>query len=175
VNIEEAILKEHSKKQTMLIVNFIGDDKVRFKLLMELFLKGEYRITQRASWVVSYCAIANPEFLKPYFKKLITKLKEPNIHDGVKRNIVKVFSEIELPEELLGEIYDICFHYLRAIDETIAVKAHSMTVLEKICIRYPELKTELVATIEDMIPFGSSGIVARAKKILNNLSKQNKN
>jgi hypothetical protein len=171
MNIEEDILHEHSKKQIMLIVNYVGNDSLRFKALMELFLKGEYRITQRSAWIVSYCVIANPDLIKPYFKKLLDKLNEPNIHDAVKRNIVKVFSEIDLPEKYFGEIYDICFHYLRSLDETIAVKAHSMSVLEKICIQYPELKNELIITLEEMIPFGSSGIVARAKKILKNLKK----
>ncbi len=171
MNIEEALLKEHTKKNTMSIVNHIGDDKIFFKELMELFLKGEYRITQRASWVVSYCAIAHPKLIKPYFEKLIAKLKEPNVHDAIKRNIVKVFSEIELPENLYGEIYEICFGYLRSIDETIAVKVHSMTVIEKICHQFPELKHELILTIEDMIPSGSAGIRARAKMTLKNLKK----
>ena len=140
-----------------------------FKELMELFLNGEYIETQRAAWVVSYCAIAHPNLIKSYLKKLIAKLKEPNIHDAVKINIVKVFSEIELPENLYGEIYEICFSYLRSIDEHIAVKAHSMAVLEKICQKYPELKLEVIATLEDMIPFGSAGIIARAKIVLKKL------
>lgn len=41
--------EEHSKKQTDRIVNYIGDDKQRFAILMKLFFKGEYRITQRAA------------------------------------------------------------------------------------------------------------------------------
>jgi hypothetical protein len=45
---------EHSKKQTDRIVHYIGADKDRFALLMKLFLQGEYRITQRAAWPLSY-------------------------------------------------------------------------------------------------------------------------
>jgi len=171
MDIKEAILKEHTKKNTMCIVNYIGDDKEYFKELMELFLKGEYRVTQRSAWVVSYCAIEHPQLIKPYFKKLLKKLKEPNIHTAVKRNIVKIFSEIDLPEDLCGEIYEICFSYLRSMDEDIAVKAHSMAVLEKICHKFPELKYELISTLEDMIPFGSAGIIARAKIVLKKLKK----
>ena len=171
MNIKEQILKEHTKANTMKIVKYIGGDKIKFKILMELFLKGEYRTTQRAAWIVSFCAIAHPTLIKPYIKKLIEKLKEPNIHDAVKRNTVKIFSEIELPEKLYGEIYQLCFGYLRSGDEHIAVKAHSMAVLEKICHHFPELKNELIITLEDMIPFGSAGIIARAKIILKKLRK----
>jgi hypothetical protein len=171
MNIKEALLKEHTKINTMRIVNYIGDDKLYFKELMELFLTGEYRITQRAAWVMSFCAISHPELMKPYFKKILAKLREPNIHDALKRNVVKILSEIELPENFYGEIYEICFNYLRSMDENIAVKAHSMAVLEKICHKFPELKFELITTLEDMIPFGSAGIKARAKIILKKLKR----
>ena len=171
MNIKEELLKEHSKINTMRIVNYVGDDKMYFKELMTLFLNGEYRITQRAAWAISFCAISHPELVKPYFKKILTKLNEPNIHDAVKRNVVKIFSEIELPEEFMGEIYETCFKYLRSMDENIAVKAHSMAVLEKICHQFPELKFELISTIEDMIPFGSAGIIARAKITLKKLKR----
>ena len=171
MNIKEELLKEHSKNQTSKIVRYIGNDKTLFKELMELFFKEEYRVVQRAAWVVSCCGIKYPELIEPYFKKMLDKLKEPNIHNAVKRNIVKVWEEIEIPDELSGEVYDICFGYLQSLQEPIAVKAFSMTVLEKICLTYPELKNELKQTIEDMLPFGSAGIRARGKKILKHLSK----
>jgi len=47
--------EEHSKKQTDRIVSYIGADKERFAILIQLFFKGEYRITQRAAWPLSYC------------------------------------------------------------------------------------------------------------------------
>jgi hypothetical protein len=40
---------EHSKKQTDRIVAYVGDDKERFAAMINLFFKGEYRITQRAA------------------------------------------------------------------------------------------------------------------------------
>jgi hypothetical protein len=171
MNIKEELLKEHSKAQTMRIVAFVGVDKKRFQELMQLFLNNEYRITQRAAWSVSYCAIAHPALIKPYMSELIAKLKEPNVHDAVKRNIVRIWEAIDIPDDNSGEIYDICFGYLRSLDEPIAVKAFSMTVLGKICRNYLELKEELKASIEDMMPFGSPAIVSRGKKLLKELQK----
>lgn len=171
MNIKEVLLKEHSKLNTMQLVNYIGNDKKLFMELMELFLNGEYKVTQRAAWVVSYASIAYPHLIKPYMRKLIDKLKEPKIHDAVKRNIVKIWESIDIPEEVSGEVYDICFGYLRSIDEPIAVKAFSITIVGKIAKQYPELKQELKPTIEDMMPFGTAAIVVRGKKLLKELQK----
>ena len=52
MNLREALLKEHSKKQMLKIVKYIGNDQQRFDELMKLFLESEYRITQRAAWPV---------------------------------------------------------------------------------------------------------------------------
>ena len=169
MNLSEEILKEHSKKNTIRIVSYIGNDKKRFNDLLTIFLKGDYLLAQRSSWILSYCAIANPSFLKPHFKQLIKKIKEPNIHDAVKRNLVKIWAETPIPEKYYGEIYDICFGYLRSISEPVAIKIHSMTICQKITAIYPELQLELKITIEDMMPFGAGGIIARGKKVLRNL------
>jgi len=171
MDLKTEILKEHSKNQVVKIARYIGNDTSRFKELMELFLRGEYRVTQRSSWVVTYCAIAFPELINPYFKQMINKVSEKNIHDAVKRNTVKIWSEIHIPEKYYGEIYKLCFTFLRSAEEPVAVKAHAMTVLEKISVKYPELKNELRTTIEDMMPFGKPAIIARGKKTLTLINK----
>lgn len=172
MELRKEILREHTKTNTMKIVKYIGNDVSRFKNLMHLFLKGEYRITQRSSWIVSYCSISNPDFIKPYFKQMISKLREKNIHDAVKRNTVKIWSEIPIPEKYNGEIYEICYSFLHSIEEPLAIKVHSMSVLEKISRKYPDLRKELKITIEEMIPFGKPAIVARGKKVLKLLGKK---
>jgi hypothetical protein len=169
MNIKEALLKEHSKAQTMRIVNFIGDDPAHVETLMSLFLADEYRVTQRASWVISYCAKTYPALISAHLDKMVGKLTEPGVHDAVKRNIVKVLADMDIPDPLCGEVMDICYRYLRSADEPIAVKAHAMSVAGKISQRYPELKPELKTMIEDMLPFGSPGIISRGKKILRSL------
>lgn len=43
-DLESEILKEHSKRQTMKIVLWVGGDETRFAQLMQQFLFGEPRI-----------------------------------------------------------------------------------------------------------------------------------
>ena len=76
---------EHSKKQTDRIVAYIGQDKDRFARLIKLFFSGEYRITQRAAWPLSYCVRRYPELIKPYFKQLLDNLDQEDIHVEIGR------------------------------------------------------------------------------------------
>ena len=61
MDIRQSLLLEHSKPQTMKIVEFIGADEKHFAELMKIFFAGEYRLTQRAAWPLNYCAERHPE------------------------------------------------------------------------------------------------------------------
>ena len=61
----KAIEKEHSKSQCEKIVRYVGSDKERFGQLMQLFLNGEYRTTQRAGWPLSICVENHPALIVP--------------------------------------------------------------------------------------------------------------
>jgi hypothetical protein len=65
MNLLESLTKEHSKKQCDRIVKYVGGNTGRFAGLMDLFFKGEYRITQRSAWPVSYCVRAHPDLIRP--------------------------------------------------------------------------------------------------------------
>ncbi len=165
MNLREEILREHSKAQTLKIVNYIGNDKERFAELMNLFLGNTYRVTQRAAWVVSNCAEAHPELIKPYLKRMLNYLSKP-VHDAVKRNTIRTLQDIAIPKKLQGKATDICFQFLCSNDETIAVKVFSMTVLHNLSKEHPDLKNELRIAIEEQMPYASAGFKSRGKKIL---------
>lgn len=160
----------HSKVQAVKIAMYVGEDKDRFKELMGLFLGDEYRITQRAAWPLGICAEEHPKLIIPYLNKLADNLKK-DVPDAVKRNTVRIFQNVEIPEKLMGKITDICFDYLATPSEAIAVRAYAMTVLFNITKKQPELKKELKILLEDQLPYGSAGFLSRAKKVLKALDK----
>ena len=90
-------------------------------------------------------------------------------HNAIVRNTVRVLQNIEIPEELEGEIYERCFDYLNDPKEKPAVRAFSMKVLSNIAMIYPELKEELIKSIELHFPYGSKGFKSRGKKELERL------
>lgn len=69
MNLQEEVLKEHSKKQTVRLAKWVGKDKKRFTNLVNLFLHDEYRAVQRSAWIVKYVADDHPDWLKPWLKR----------------------------------------------------------------------------------------------------------
>ncbi len=169
MNLESEILKEHSKRQAIRIARWIGNDKVRFRQLMQLFLRGENRVTQRAAWIVNICADSNPSLIRPYLEKVILRMQEPGVHDAVRRNVVRILQFIEIPPKLMGRVATLCFEYLYSPKAPIAVKAFSMTVLANIAKQEPDLKREVRMAIEHQPPDSSTGLCARARHVLKSL------
>jgi hypothetical protein len=163
MNLRATILAEHSKKQCDKIVSWVGDDQKRFNKLFELFLNGEYRVTQRAAWPLSYCVVAYPHFIKPHFRKLIGNLKKPNLHNAVKRNAVRLLQVANIPEKYEGDIMDICFHYLQSPTEAVAVKVFSIKVLGNLAKKYPDIIPEIILIIEEQLPHQAPAFKRRAK------------
>jgi hypothetical protein len=164
------ILKEHSKQQTLKIARWIGNDDKRFAELMALFLNGDYKIVQRSSWIVSLCIENHPELSTPWISKMVRRAGEQNIHGAVKRNVVRALQFVDIPRSLQGRVANLCFDFLHDVKELPAVKAFSMTVLANIAAHEPDLKQEIKLVIEQMLPYGSAGIVSRGRKILKQLS-----
>jgi hypothetical protein len=171
MNLRDELLKEHSKAQTNRVIKYVGDDKIRMRELMQLFTGNENIVTQRAAWAMSYIGITHPALIKPYHTQMLKQMNIPGVHDAIKRNVLRIWQEVMPPEDLWGETYDVCFKLLRSMEESIAIKAFAMTVMYNIALKYPELKDELIATIEDMIPYGSPAIANRGKKIVKLLEK----
>lgn len=169
MKLREELLREHSKKQTMRIVEFIGDDKELFAELMNLFLTDVYRVGQRAAWSVSYCARAHPELITPYIKKMLKNLDNP-VHDSVKRNTVRVLQNFHIPQSLHGLAVKQCFRLVER-NEPVAIKVFSITLLGNIAKEHPELKHELKMLIEAQIPYSRKGFLSRATKVLKSLEK----
>lgn len=166
MNLREEILKEHSKAQCNKIVSWIGGSQKRFDALFDLFLEGEYRVTQRAAWPVSYSVISHPRFIKKNFSRLITNLQKPGLHNSVKRNSIRLLQYVDIPEEFQGSVMDICFRYIQSPTEAVAVKAFSLTVLSNLAKKYPEILPELKLVIEEQLPHQTPAFKSRAKKIL---------
>jgi hypothetical protein len=171
LNLEEEILKEHSKRQTVRLAEWIGGDRGRFGQLMALFLRGEYRVTQRSAWIVSQCADAHPELITPWLGPMIRRMQEPGTHDAVRRNVIRIFQFTEIPRRLQGKTATVCFEYLGDPGQPVAVKCNSMTVLTNMALKEPHLAHELRIVVEQILPYSTAAFRARAKKTLKVLSK----
>lgn len=171
MDLREEVLKEHSKKQVLKIAAWIGTDKDRFRQFLFLFLNDEYRVVQRISWVLSIVAEEHPELVEKNIGKIIKRLDSENIHTAVKRNIIRVLQFLNIPVKYRAIVFDHCINYITDPKETIAVRCFSMTVAAGIVKQYPELKSELVQTINLLMKDSTPGLKSRARKVLKELEK----
>jgi hypothetical protein len=173
MNLEEELLKEHSKHQTLKIANYIGNDSSKFAALMKLVLGNNELLCQRSAWVMSSSFDKHPQLIAPYLRQLIDNLSN-NVHDAVKRNSLRILQHIDIPEELQGTACNICFNLLQSNDTAIAIKVFAMTVIKNICKQEPELTNELISVLQLQMPTASSGFISRANKILKEVIKKDK-
>lgn len=157
---------EHSKKQTDRIVDYIDADKKRFAQLIELFFKGEYRITQRAAWPLSYCVRRHPGLIVPFFKRLLDNLERKDIHVAVIRNTVRLLQDVSIPRRFQGRVMNTCFEFIQKPETPIAVKVFSLTILSNLSIDYPEIRGELKVIIEEQWERATPAFRSRARKML---------
>lgn len=165
MDIAERLLEEHSKENTLAIRNYIGSDPGRYQELMACFSSREKLLAQRAAWVVAHSFDIHPLLAAPHLAEMLEVLSNP-VHPAVLRNGLKVFSLIELPDDLLGPVADLAFRLLEEVQQPAAIRVHAMSILWKICQQEPELTNELKLLLEAHLPYGTAGFQSRAKKIL---------
>ena len=173
MDLQKSLAAEHSKKQCDRIAKYIGDDKERFAELIQVFFKGEYRITQRAAWPLSYCVRLHPELIRPYFKPLLDNLSRKDIHVAVIRNTLRLLQDTPIPKKYHGRVMSLCFDLIQAHDTPIAVKAFSLTVLQNLSKEYPDIAAELRLIIEEQWERATPAFRSRARKILKGMNSTN--
>lgn len=164
------IIREHSKKQTVKLAKWVSEDQNRFSKLMDIFLNEEFRIVQRASWIVKYVAADHSDWIQPWIRKMLGYCRKP-VHDAVKRNVMRILQDAEIPKHLYGLTADVCFNFLSSQKEPVAIKAFSMTVLYNIVQHEPDLRNELILLIEGQLEWEKSAFRSRGRKILKQLGR----
>lgn len=173
INLREAILAEHSRPQTLKIAHWIGNEPQKVRQLITILLEDEYRVVQRAAWVVSVVAEQHPSVITPYVPLLVAKLKDPEQHVAVKRNIYRMLQFLALPEPIHGDLIHLCFESLLQPGEALAVRAFAISILARMFGIYPELGNELRLILEDALQHETApSFKSRAKKILKELDKR---
>ena len=131
----------------------------------------EVHVQQNAGAVLGKLIDHDKELLDAYATQIVS-LIEKDVHDAVKRAVMRIYQWAEISEEIEGELFEFVINALKSQEAAIAIKAFGMTVARRICEKYPELAAELIPYLEVIIEERpSSGMVNRAEKELKNLHK----
>jgi len=167
------LLADSSKRTIDIAVSFVGEDPDLFQKVYEFALEDKGPLAMRAARVVSQTSLQYPEIFVPFVNDLIPKLRDFKT-DGLKRELAKAISHLSLniDEEKLSILLDTSFSWFNDPNETVAVKVYALDIIYRISEIYPELKPELIFTLENQMPRFSAGMKSRGKKMLNKLYRE---
>jgi hypothetical protein len=164
-SLREYLLFDLSKKHAAEIAKLAAKDQKVVHELWDFALSDEEPENWRAAWVIKGIHENNRKLVEPLINDMIMAL--PKVEkEGVKREFLRMILEYPLPEneEPFGILLDSCFKWLSNPAEPIAIKIHCMSILFEISKVIPEIKQELITTIEVAMQEGSAGIVNRGSK-----------
>lgn len=167
ITLKDLLLGDLSRKSMQQIAGMSATDKTILLDLWKLAVSDDEPVNWRAAWMIKGIHEIHPHLVKPLIGNMIDAL--PHLKkEGVKREFLRMIMEHPLPEdeEKLGLLLDNCFKWLANPPEPIAVKVHCMTILFEISKVIPEIKPELITTIEVAMEEGSAGIVNRGSKTI---------
>ncbi len=170
MDIKAQLLSELSRTNIDFTIHTLGNDASGFKELIQFILNEQDPLPMRAAWVVEGITLTYPEMIQPYVGILIRNLREYS-HPGTRRNLLKIFSRMEIGVKYHGVLLDICFDWLTREEQTVAEKVYAMQIIANHLKHYPELTNEFIEIVDDQIPKNSAGFSSRARLIKRQLKK----
>ena len=168
-----SILSDSSRSLADYVAASIADDDKLFRQVIDLAYQQKSPLSMRAARVADLACQRNPDLIRPYLVDMVKNL--PGLTDmSVKRVFMHILirhSWVE-DDEAMGKLVIVLFKWLKDDAQSIAVKAYAMDILEKISAVVPELKIEMIAVLEEVIPFWKSAALQyTGRKTLKQLRK----
>ncbi|MEX1189164.1 MAG: hypothetical protein WED33_07885 [Bacteroidia bacterium] len=161
----ELIEQNYSKRGIERVSQECINSPEKLELLIKLLCEGKGRSAQLASWVLSKVTDLNADLVSSHFESLL-KLLNQSTSSSVKRNVIRTFVYISIPQEYHGTLINACFKTLQNRDNSIAERAFSMHVLGNYVKLYSDLSNELIPVIEEGMPYESAAFKSIGRKLL---------
>jgi hypothetical protein len=100
---------------------------------------------------------------------MIKKMGDKQAHDAIRRNALRILEDVDIPEKYCGVLFEISNAYLHNINEPIAVRAFSISVMYNIAKKYPDLNNEVKHNAESLLHCGIPALESRSRNILKQL------
>jgi 8-oxo-dGTP diphosphatase len=154
------------------IASLAADDSRILLNLIEYSFSDDKKLAFRSSWTLTKVCDRFPEMIYLHLNKLSESLSKIT-NESVQRSFMRIISLSNLNKigvKYHGILADFCFKSLRSGFSAIAVKAYAMEILFNLTAIYPELKNELLATINMLHGEESAGIIAKGNQIAKKLT-----
>lgn len=142
----------------------IVDNQLDLKALSDC-LEMDYKIASRFAWLLSGVGMYDPSFLKKSLEFLFNKMNDITTFN-FSYSIVKYWAIAGIPEANEGAALDLLFDLFNAPKTDVHIKAKALEVLFELYKKYPEIKNELVSSIESEQDKNTNAFQKKAGKIL---------
>ena len=171
MELRDNFVKWQGKENVPTMVDYFLQNTNKIPELIECCMDPSDGVDMRATWILNYLARKNQSLVQPYLPKLV-KYMAGDVHTGVKRHVMRLFEDIDIPEELEGILYDHCIEFILNPKLPVAVPAFAMTVGIKICKKYPELSEEFLEVCRTLSVSDSPAIKVRLRRVIKALEKK---
>lgn len=142
-----------------------------FKQVYSLVFDSDMNIAWRAAWACQKISEKHPEWFDESQFNELTTLSISTTHSGLQRGCLSILNNLTLPTPIRVDLINACFDWMISPKSAIAVQALSMKILFSICLKEPDLKSELKAYLEDIdSECYSAGFNSVRKKTLSRLN-----
>lgn len=131
--------------------------------LVNLIIKSDDRRAIVASWIVSHAAEYTPEIIDSKISARILDRLKVTQKGTIKRNLIRIFQYVILKSKQTFELLDVAFGFFENPKEEIAVRAFSLTCLEKHLDQFPEIIPEIEFIIEREYESLTPAFIARVR------------
>lgn len=173
-DLKAALNKEHSKVNTVKIVEQLIKRPLELKTVFTIIQQNETVLAQRAAWIISTIQDTQPNLLAPFYRDLLS-LVDRKYHDAVLRASLRSLSKMNIEEKDQGALFDKILILLQKKQTATAIKAWIIDILMSISGKFPTLQQEIKITLEDQLINATPGlknkIVKAIQKINNNFKR----
>ena len=62
---------------------------------------------------MSYLAETHSQYFVEWVPRLLERLQQPNLHTGLRRNVLRAFEHLDVPEALAARAIDLFFAHIK--------------------------------------------------------------
>ncbi len=163
-----SILNDSQRNIKKISMDYVLANPAEFDNLIKLSFGTNQPEGWRSAWVLAELVKDYKGLLAriaPYSRKIIDSFTVFK-HPGQKREYMKVMQLLNLQEEEMGLLLNLCFDWLLDKEIDVAIRVHCMQIIYEFSLKEPDLQQELKVILEQEMDYGSAGFRGRARKIL---------
>ena len=167
------VLNNNQKNIKQISMDYVLSKPKEFDNLIELSFGTSQPEGWRSAWVLAELVKKHKDLLQrivPYSSKIINSISSFK-HSGQSREYLKVVQLLDLTEDEMGILLNLCFDWLPDKKVDVAIRVHCMQIIFDFSKKEPDLLQELKLILEQEMEFGTPGFKGRAKKILGKIDK----